>query len=316
MPPSVPPEDHRHLDTEMTEMTGLAFDPEWLDDYAWAATELGSPAPDFSESSLPAIGTQDRALSTTPSGSSTAAEQDPAILCKNANKQQRSCISIITGILGSMGSSSSLCIMGNREDAVVIPSSLPPPRTAPTSSIPCVDAVLSAAQEANCLLRGLLDCPTCRAGPQLQLLLTVAFAEVVSRYQRVISTYRNLQREKTGPLQSHGDLKRTPLSIGSHLIEGSMEAMLVGRVIMSRLQKLEVVMGETLVVPAAQFEGQCARDLGGIINRHNSENLKGLLGEMYKRRGLYLAEQLAAAKQELTELLAQCEPGVGCLGVP
>ncbi|KAK4206969.1 hypothetical protein QBC37DRAFT_434190 [Rhypophila decipiens] len=221
-----------------------------------------------------------------------------------------------------MGSTSSLCMMGSQANALPMSLSNTPtatPTKTTTTPKSCVDAVLSAAQEAGRLIRSLLDCPTCRAGPQLQLLLTVAFAEVIACYRRVISTYKNMRTQKNGP-QQDDELTRTPLSIGNHRIEGSIETMLVGRVIASRLEDLEALMREILLVPPAACSAvQGHKPEGGEPASRISPSgstLAALLGEMYLRRDSYLAEQLSATKRELTELLTHQDARDGRTPVP
>ncbi|KAK3903614.1 hypothetical protein C8A05DRAFT_32638 [Staphylotrichum tortipilum] len=190
--------------------------------------------------------------------------------------------------------------MGGHELSTPTSSSLPSATTATATS---VDSVLSAAREAARLVRGLLDCPTCRGGPQLQLLLTVAFAEVIAGYRRVISTYHHRGGEEELKQQQHGaddGLKHAPMSIGSHRIEGNIESVLVGRVVGSRLQELEAVMGEILQpVSAAHPEGGGAKT-GDIAS---TVGLTTLLRGLYLGSDSFLAEQLVAARQELTRLL-------------
>lgn len=272
---------------------------EWLDDDMWATTALGSPSPDFASfptAAAPCSRAEDLKHAAA-SGASAIAERP--LTCKNANKPQGSCIGIATGILGSMRGNSPLCLMGAHELSTPSSSSMP---SAATSTSPSVDSVLSAAREASRLVRGLLDCPTCRSGPQLQLLLTVAFAEVIAGYRRVINTYHH--RGGVEELkQQHGaddDLKRAPLSIGSHRIEGAMESVLVGRVVGSRLQELETVMEEVLQpVSVAQPEGGGTKTGAAASSVAVSTLLRGL----YLGSDSFLAEQLIAARKELTRLL-------------
>ncbi|KAK4182887.1 hypothetical protein QBC35DRAFT_139708 [Podospora australis] len=293
MAPPVNPDDH-HTDTEMADMTEMMFDSEWLEDYTRAATALGSESPDFT---LPTVlAAEDTERATTSSGASTIVEHErpnPAT-CQNANKPHGSCVGITTGILTSMRGNSPLCLMGSPGTSL---------------SLSTVDSVLSAAQEAVQLMRGLLDCPICRAGPQLQLLATVVFAEVISRYRRVISTYRNIkqQQQQQHGQGAHEELKRAPLSIGSHQIEGSMEAVLVGGVVSSRLQELEAVMGDILVPQKPDVSGDSTAKIegggGSSSSSNNNSNLSALLGGLYNRRDSFLGEQLTAGKQEVTDLL-------------
>lgn len=307
----------------------MTFDSEWTDDYTWATTALGSSSPDFmfSSLSLPIAAAEETEISATSSSAATIVENEHPLACQNANKLQTSCISIITGILGSMRGNSPLCLLGSHEGPLPLSSSSP--RLTATTTATSVDSVLSAAREAAQLIRGLLECPICRAGPQLQLLLTVAFAEVIARYRRVISTYYSTHRQggvaednsepKPPPKlgnYAHDELSRAPLSIGSHQIDGTMEALLVGRVVGSRLQELEAVMGEVIVVQdvgsglASQSERSEQVEVGGIMRTGGSSStLSGLLGGLYIRRDSFLADQLGTARQELADLLLCCETG-------
>ncbi|KAK4169875.1 hypothetical protein QBC43DRAFT_352103 [Cladorrhinum sp. PSN259] len=270
-------DDHPDCDMEMLEIPAMKFDSAWLHEYTWA------PSCD-----IPIPATEETEMATAASA------------CKNANTPQGSCIAITTGILGSMRGNSPLCLMGSHESPLSLSSSMSSsssssgPSNAPSASTTAtsVDSVLSAAQEAAMLIRGLLDCPTCRAGAQLQLLLTVAFAEVIARYRCVISTYLNMrqrQQQHQGH-RPHDELSRAPLSIGNHQIDGTIEAMVVGRVVSSRLRELESVMGD--ILPA---QTQPQQPEGGI------------LGGLYLGRDSFLAEQLSAARREVTELLLHRE---------
>lgn len=188
----------------------------------------------------------------------TFAQGEPA-KCKNT-AQATSCIKIATNALTSMRSNSPSCLMGTHDR-----SSLPLPDAA-------VDSVLSAVQQASCAVRRVLGCP-CRANPQLQLLLAVICAEIVASYRRVINTYGHHRRstvdqgrgcdslrDQAQQPESTSLLKRTPILIGNHHLEDSIESKLMGQVLDQKLQALEGLMGEVL-----QFVGQ-SEEMRGVKN--------------------------------------------------
>jgi len=196
--------------------------------------------------------------------------------------QSSSCIRVATRVLMSMRGNSPVCLMGSHNR-----SSLQLPHAA-------VDSVLSAAQEASRAMRNLLDCP-CRANPQLQLLLAVIWAEVITSYRRVIGTYSRHRHSRAAvvfgrgnsilpsPVQQAEDvslLRRAPLLIGNHHLEDSIETMLIVQVLGKKLQELEGLMGEIV-----QFAGQ-PETVRGVQIRIDS----------------FLNAQLSAVKCELASL--------------
>jgi len=139
-------------------------------------------------------------------------------------------------------------------------------------------------------MRHLLNCH-CRASPQVQLLLAVIYAEVITSYRRVIGTYRHhshatvildrvtvpdaVQQAEDGSL-----LKRVPLLIGNHRLEDDIETMLIGHVLGKRLKEVEGLIGEI-----TQCVGQLEAARGAQTRIHS-----------------FLAIQLSAARYELAGL--------------
>lgn len=174
----------------------------------------------------------------------------------------------------SMHTNSSACLMGTHDH-----SSLQLSHTA-------VDSVLSAAHDASCTLRHLLNCP-CRASLQVQLLLAVIYEEVITSYRRVIGTYHQISDRVTDNLpdavQQAEDcflLKRVPVLVGNHHLEDDMEKMLIGHVLTKRLNELEELIGEI-----TQCVGQLEAARGAQSRIHS-----------------FLTFQLGAAQRELADL--------------
>jgi hypothetical protein len=182
----------------------------------------------------------------------------------------------------SMHSNSSVCLMGTHDH-----SSLQLSHTA-------VDSVLSAAQEATCAMRHLLNCP-CRASPQVQLLLAVIYAEVITSYRRVIGTYHchhhshatvisdrvtDVRPDAVQQAEDGSLLKRVPLLVGNHHLEDDIETMLIGHVLGKRLKEVEGLIGEI-----TQCVGQLEAARGAQTRIHS-----------------FLTIQLSAAQYELAGL--------------
>ncbi|KAK8134769.1 hypothetical protein PG984_006781 [Apiospora sp. TS-2023a] len=284
----------------------------WQDDDMWATIAYAAPE---GGSIMPPPMTME-----TEPVSADAATDPPPTTCKNAPRGS-SCFTVVTGLLKSISRDHSrCCLMRSSHDRL---SSATPPSS--------VDSVLSTTQAVLRTMGGLRHC-SCHADLQLQLVLTVILAEVVTTYRRIIGAYTPSDpggaavsnNSGGGGMGENGQqtnsplrLRRAPLRLGDHdILEDNIERLLIGQVLASRFKELEGVMGEILQSP-----GNPEGARGGEHMRQPLSSL--LLGEVYRKRDSFLQAQLSAAWCELVGLQldetnnggSDAPPGVGVAAI-
>lgn len=209
-----------------------------------------------------------------------------------APSQGSSCTTVATGLFTSIIESSPSCLMkshGNSTSATTQAS---------------VDSVLSTTQTALRAIRGLRHC-SCLTAPHLQLLLTVVCAEVITSYRRIIRVYTlsdpDVACPVSGSVAESGQraketfvLRRAPLLLGDHPIEGNTERVLIGQILKSRLQELAGFMGEMLHSPGLTTGPGAGND--------TKSSFSSLLSAVYGKRDSFLHDQLSAAVREVAQL--------------
>lgn len=201
--------------------------------------------------------------------------------CQNP---QGLCISLATGLLKSMHSSSTSCLLGmGSQDRQ------------PQMSR-AVDTVLSANYEAVLAIRGCLRCP-CYTSPQLQLLVTIMCAETIAWYWRIIDTYSRYCSTDVDSgilLTERVEMSRRSFFIGDQCLESHLETTLISQVISSRLQELQDLIG----------------DISWNTEHSAATNSEPRSHPMYSavhiRMDTFLNTQLASVRRELFNLQEDC----------
>lgn len=188
-----------------------------------------------------------------------------------------------------------------------------------------VDTILSAVQEAIHTATGLVKC-SCFAKLQLQLPMVVVCDKIIAWYRTVMRTYSD-RDSGLGPSSSLPGLGlfdanprvpevagaiRRPFSIGSHCVDGHLEATLVAQVISARLQELESLV-DVIGRQMADYKSQSPGDDNVNTNRSGSTPGNAALLDIIRVRLLaHLRVQLDATRRELATLPSYgAAPGSG-----
>ncbi|KAL7910432.1 hypothetical protein GGI35DRAFT_448799 [Trichoderma velutinum] len=200
---------------------------------------------------------------------------------QNCQNRQGLCISLATGLLKSMHSSSPSCLLG-------IGSHDGQPQVSRA-----VDTVLSTNYEALQSMRGLLRCPCYYTSPQLQLLVTIVCAEAIAWYWRIIDTYshyRSTNMDSGILLTERVEMSRRSFFIGDQCLEGHLEAKLISQVVSSRLQELEDLIGDI------SWNTEQSAAITSEPKNHP------MYSAVHLRMDAFLHTQLAAVRRELLNL--------------
>ncbi|KAL7934397.1 hypothetical protein V8C35DRAFT_302482 [Trichoderma chlorosporum] len=253
--------------------------PRWLND-------VFSMTPPLSTSfASPSTG-ENKNVPLEPRASSTEPQS-----CQNP---QGLCLSLTTGLLKTMHSSSPSCLLG-------IGSHDGSPQMSRA-----VDTVLSVNYEALQAMRGLLRCPCYYTSPQLQLLVTVVCAEAIGWYWRIIDNYSHYGSTNmdSGILPTERvEMSRRSFFIGDQCLESHMEAKLIGQVVSSRLQELEDLIGDI------SWNTEHSAAITSEPKNHP------MYSAVHIRMGAFLSTQLATVRRALLNLqydaLSQNEGSTG-----
>ena len=172
-----------------------------------------------------------------------------------------------------------------------------------------VDSALTTNVEAAEVVSDILEC-SCFVQPQLQLVVVTICAKLIAWYGAIVrGHFRNIGHQSASEVvtadRRHAErVLLQPITIGGHCVDGAMGGLLVGFVVLARLQEME-----TLVDKVSQHIRQanqrassiCEEDLS--VQEVSSGNLPlGLVGlrEVAHERILEnLRAQLQGTHQEL-----------------
>ncbi|KAL7940103.1 hypothetical protein V8C42DRAFT_338549 [Trichoderma barbatum] len=255
------PPDLNTFDFESKEIS-----PKWLDD-------VFSMTP---QSSADLVASSTRESKSMPTEPKATSEQGQS--CQNS---QGLCISLATGLLKSMHSSSPSCLLGigNHDGQPQMSRA--------------VDTVLSTNHEALRATRGFLRCPCYYTSPQLQLLVTIVCAEAIVWYWRIIDTYshcRSTNADSSILLTEKVEMSRRSFFIGDQCLESHLEAKLIGQVVSSRLQELEDLIGDI------SWNTEQSAAITSESRGHP------MYSAVHMRMDAFLNSQLAAVRRELLNL--------------
>ncbi len=188
----------------------------------------------LSDASLPSLITENNSASSNDGGNSSPQQQDRH--CRNT---EGCCTSLATGVLNSMHTGSSSCILSMGEHSGGV-SHQPQLR-------PAADSILSMNQSALRTIRSMLQCH-CYENPQVLLLVTVICSEVTTWYWHIIDIYSH-RRGSTAGGSLHAttgstECQRRDFFIGSHRLGKDVEIAVIRQVLLSMVQELRVVIGD------------------------------------------------------------------------
>ncbi|KAL4738164.1 hypothetical protein BDV11DRAFT_190152 [Aspergillus similis] len=217
-----------------------------------------------------------------PPAEATCPQEAEDRVCQNP---QGCCISLATGVLGSMHASSSLCILQVRtSDQGGAGGRLPQLSRA-------TDAVLSINQSALRAVRSILQC-SCYESPQVLLLVTVICSGIAAWYRHVINIYSHHGNSATDSqgavlppsVSSEDEAQRPGIFIGSHRLGKEVETALIRHVLSGMLHELQLVIED--------LAGNAGQSPAGRVSSEPTSRSDPVLSGVRGRMIAFLRKQL------------------------
>ncbi|KAL4997541.1 hypothetical protein BDV10DRAFT_186133 [Aspergillus recurvatus] len=281
---------------DFSNLEGRELSPKWQMDTPLCTDSL-------SGESAPSLITEDTGVSPIPMppAAATCPQDAEDRVCQNP---QGCCISLATGVLGSMHASSSSCILQVRtSDQGGAGGRLPQLSRA-------TDAILSMNQFALRAVRSILQC-SCYGSPQVLLLVTAICSGIAAWYGHVVDIYShhgNSAADSQGAglptsVGSKDEAQRPGIFIGSHRLGKEVETALIRHVLSGMLRELQLVIGD--------LAGHAGQSPAGAVSPDEPTSrsdpvLSGVRGRMIA----FLRRQLHA----LTSALDHTHCGLGPMG--
>ncbi|KAL4759691.1 uncharacterized protein BDW70DRAFT_169205 [Aspergillus foveolatus] len=258
----------------------------------------------LSDESAPSMRTEDTGVSPNPipAAEATCPKETEDRLCQNP---QGRCISLATGVLGSMHAGSSSCILQ------VATSDQGGANDRQPQQSRAADAILSMNQSALRTVRSILNC-SCYRSPQVLLLVTAICSGITAWYWRIVDIYSYSHGKPTADspraalltsVGSRAETRRRDFFIGNHRLDREVETVLIRHVLLGMLRELQLVIGDL-----AGHAGQSPADAVDADEPTSTSDL--MLSGMRARVIAFLRKQLHA----LTSALDHADSGLGTMG--
>ncbi|CBF79141.1 hypothetical protein AN7072.2 [Aspergillus nidulans FGSC A4] len=258
----------------------------------------------LSDESAPGLLTEDMGISPIPmpAAEATCPQESEDRLCRNP---QGRCISLATGILGSMHAGSNSCILQVATSDQGGASDRQPQQSR------AADAILSMNQSALRTVRSILNC-SCYESPQVLLLVTVMCSRITAWYWRIADIYSYSHGNPTAgspraalptSVGSRAETRRRDFFIGNHRLDREVETVVIRHVLLGMLQELQLVIRD--------FAGQAGQSPAGTVDTDDPTSTSDLmLSGMRARVVAFLRKQL----HSLTSALDHTDSGFGTMG--